>query len=412
MPIPKSNVGSIAAHPIFIFVGAWTFVYFLYSLSLSGLLIYDASHFIRLYVLTIAPFVVAYWYVRLMIFGLSRNTGATQFSGCFNLGQSSAVEREFIWRRVLWLLRIWALATLVEIVVSGGLPIIWIIFGSAKNYQDFGVKSVHGLLMSMLLSCSMISFYLFLETRDRKYIAIPAFSILWFIISVTRGFLVGLILQTLYLSLTIKRPAFIQVARIVVGFVLLIVLFGVAGDLRSGGSDELIRALARPTERYPAWLPSGFLWVYIYLATPLNNLFNTVELNPSVDGITISATTSALFPTLIREIIFADAPLKSGDLVDANLNVSTEFMGPYLDMGMAGVVLFSLFLGVLASIFWTLRRKRFFFIGYAFIAHALALSIFSNIVLFLPYLFQLFWFWLLLNYKKRREELRIPLTVP
>ena len=39
-----------------------------------------------------------------------------------------------------------------------------------------------------------------------------------------------------------------------------------------------------------------------------------------------------------------------------------------------------------------LRRSAFFFLGYAFLAQALALSIFYNLILDLPYLFQLVWF--------------------
>ncbi len=389
--------GSRVVHPVLIFGGIWTFVFFLYSLKLSALLIFEPEDFYYLYFCIVGAFVVGYCYVAAVIAGVTGRDPVDSTGDSFRLNELPHHAIDSIWRRTKKLFVIWALATVVEIVISGGIPIVWLITGNDKNYADFGIHSLHGLLMSMLLACSTISFYLFIETKQRKFTMLPLLAALWFIASITRGFLIGIILQSFFLFLSVHRIKGSYLTKMGAGLLSLILLFGIVGDLRSGGGSDLVRAIARPTERFPDWLPSGFLWVYLYLESPLNNLFNTVELNPSIDGFSVAVTTSQLFPTVIRDEIFPGSSLKQGELVDTNLNICTGFLGPYLDVGLPGIIVFSVFLGAVACIFWVFRRKRFFLLGYAFVAHSLVLSVFYDEILFLPFLFQLVWFWYVLR---------------
>lgn len=387
---------SIVAHPLVVFTSVWTLAFGLYGLHLSELLIFDASHFVYLYVAILAPFLIGYAYVGMILFGTSR--GASMRAGITEFETAGLMEgeSEVIWRRAKSLFWIWAALTVVEVVVSRGVPLIWLIEGSAKGYRDFGIPSVHGILLSMILACSMVSYYLYLETKDRRYRTIPIFSVVWFLICITRGFFVGILLQFLFLFLSVNRLKFGRTFKITVGILCVIVFFGIVGTLRSGSAD-LIRAVGQPTERFPTWLPTGFLWVYIYVATPLNNLFNTIQLHPAVDSYTLSTTTAQLFPSFIRGLFFAKSSLREANLVSEHLNVSTDFIGPYLDMGVLGVVVFSVLFGAVAKAFWSHRNSRVWLLGYAFIAQAMALSVFYDILLDLPFLFQLAWFWYLLR---------------
>jgi oligosaccharide repeat unit polymerase len=390
------TTGSRLAHPLLIYGGTWTIVFFLYSLGLSGQLIYEADEFYYLYFCILGAFLAGFCYMGAVIAAVKGYRPQKETRASFQPNQLSMIEESVFWRRTATLLKVWAALTLIEIVVSGGIPIIWLFTGNGKTYADFGIHSFHGLLMSLLMACSIISSYLFLETKKRKFIVVPLCAIAWFVVSITRAYIVGIIFQTLFLFLTVRRAKVSQISKIALGMLFLILAFGFIGDLRSGG-DELIRALGRPTERYPDWLPTGFLWVYVYLATPLNNLFNEISLNPSIDGFSIAVTTSQLFPTLLRDIIFPANSLQQSALVDSSLNISTGLIGPYVDMGLAGIILFTCFLGAVANLFWSLRRERFFCVGYSFVAQALFISIFYESLLYLPNLFQLVWFWYILR---------------
>lgn len=386
--------GSIVAHPVAVFVGVWTLTFLMYGLHLSELLIFDASNFIYLYVAIVASFLIGYAYIGVILFGVSRGAMTGPGIRGFDVARLTDEETDVIWRRVRFLLWIWAVFTVVEVIVSRGVPLMWLVEGSSKDYRDFGIPSVHGILLSLLCACSMASYYLYLETRERRYAAIPAFAVIWFLICITRGFFVGILLQFLFLFLTMNRLKTGRMLKIFVAIICVIVFFGVVGTFRSGSAD-LIRAVGQPTERFPTWLPTGFLWVYIYVATPLNNLFNTIQLHPAIDSYSLSSTTAELFPSFIRGLIFAKDRLREADLVSQNLNVSTDFIGPYLDMGVLGVVVFSVLFGAVAKLFWSRRNSRVSLLGYAFIAQAMALSVFYDILLDLPFLFQLIWFWYL-----------------
>src|SRR5579864_9613792 len=130
---------SIASHPICIFVGTWAFVFLLYSLSLSGQLIYRASDFSYLFVCIAGPFLVGYWYVNRLLTLASRAGPSSPPRSAPPAGALELDSRRLIWRRTVGMLKIWSAITLVEIVWSGGLPIIWLFTGSSKTYQDFGI---------------------------------------------------------------------------------------------------------------------------------------------------------------------------------------------------------------------------------------------------------------------------------
>jgi len=201
----------------------------------------------------------------------------------------------------------------------------------------------------------------------------------------------------LFLDLALRRPSKRQIGTIFVISLTLIIFFGVLGDFRTGSTD-LILALGQPTESFPEWLPTGFLWVYLYVTTPLNNLLNTIDILKQPDTISILATTAQLLPTFIRTAVYpASFLVQDVFLVDESLNVSTAFIDPFRDMGMAGVAIYSVFAGALGGLFWARRHRTYFLLGYAFIAQALCLSVFYNHLLYLPYLFQLFWFLVLLR---------------
>jgi len=402
-----ASPSSSLVHPIVVFCGIWTFVFILYSLKLSYLLIYETADFYYLYALIVGAFIIGYYYVSAVITGLTGRDPFNIGSHSFRLHALSSDAVDEIWRRSKTLLKLWAVATVVEIIVSGGIPALWLITGNSKNYADFGLHSLHGLLMSVLLACSTVSFYLYLETKQRKFAALPLLAALWFMLLITRGFLLGILLQTLFLFLSVRRVRGSIIIKMGVAVLSLVLLFGLVGDLRSGGSSDLVRSVAHPTERFPDWLPSGFLWVYLYLASPLNNLFHTILLKPTVEDFSISVTTAQLFPTVVRSVIFPGSALKQGDLVDSNLNMGTGFLGPYLDMDISGITIFCFFLGVVAGLFWYLRRKRFFLLGYAFVVHSLVLSVFYDEILFLPFLFQLVWFWYVLRPSPKQRRIAV-----
>lgn len=382
----------VILHPLVIFSVVWLGVISLYSLHLSKLLLYSTYETSRIVLSIWAPFALA-----VLVYVPVREVLAAKYPLRHSI---EAVNLLILDRRLVIAFRVWIAITIVEIVISGGIPIVWLALGSSKTYQDFGVPSLHGLVNSLLLTISLCRFALFLLTSDRRHLRVPAFILLWSILVVTRNMMLVALIQFLILFIRIRPIRIRTVFSVVASLASFVLLFGIIGDYRSGSSD-LIRQWAQPTDTYPEWLPSGLLWAYIYASTPINNLVYTVNVATPLDDITFPNTASLLFPSVLRTMIYGDklGDAESGQLVDATFNVSTAYIGPYQDFGIAGIMLFSVATSFACLHFWYHNDLKSVLI-YAVLGQCLVLSLFWNQFFALPILAQVFW--LQIFFRRRR----------
>lgn len=247
---------------------------------------------------------------------------------------------------------------------------------------------MHGLVNALVASIAACRFALYLITGKRKHLRVPIFVIVWTILAVTRALMLEALLEFAVLFLSIKKVRPGTIARLVSSVLLFILLFGFVGDLRQGSVD--FREIAQPTERYPDWLPSGVLWVYIYLTTPVNNLLYTVDSVRPVANALFPNTLSNLVPTVIRTAIWGPDTSGGGDLVTAAFNVSTAYINPYQDYGFFGVILYSMLAGLACQVFWYRTALRDLLI-FAVLTQCLIFTVFSNLFFSPPEIAQIFW---------------------
>src|SRR5580692_7093524 len=98
------NRNSIVAHPISIFVGIWTFVFFLYSLRLSGQLVYDPADFFYVYASLTGAFLLGFWYVSVIASAIGRRGNASRRA--IQVDSTTApvamnLEDEVMWKRAI-----------------------------------------------------------------------------------------------------------------------------------------------------------------------------------------------------------------------------------------------------------------------------------------------------------------------
>jgi oligosaccharide repeat unit polymerase len=302
-----------------------------------------------------------------------------------------------------WLL-VWMLMSAAEIVVSGGVPLFWLLSGSPKTYFDFGVQSLHGLLNSMILALGLCYTGIFARYGTRRYLLCSLGIIAWSVLLVTRSMMIVNLLQTGMVTVRYRGMPGKLGIKLVAVFLIIVIGFGVLGDLRSGAM--IFRDLAQPTEAYPEWLPSGVLWVYIYLTTPLNNLTYTMSSLRPVDDILFPNTTAPLFPTVIRSLVYGNSleTSLSGELVDSSFNVSTAYVGPFQDYGAIGIVCFSLLVSALGAFYWRRTNFRDQLI-YVVVGQCLLMTVFYNHFFSLPIITQIVWIYLFFAKGIKRESL-------
>lgn len=381
--------------PGVIFSVTWLGVWCLYSLHLSHVLTFSERDILRVELPILAGFFCFLWLPHL----LPRRS-------VFSRAQYSPQECYVIVRRRLkfWL-RLWMVMSCVEIVLSGGVPLQWTLTGSPKSYFDFGLPTIHGFLNALILTISIARFTLGLLNGSKKDLLFPLVIVIWSIVIESRQLSIVVLIEALLLFLMYRRIKWKILVRGVVVVLLMVILFGVSGDIRSGGDE--FRKLAQPTEEYPDWLPSGFLWAYIYITTPLNNLVNThIHIRPLYD-LTMPNTLSQLIPTVIRNALGSRAPNFSsqGELVTQNFNVSTAYIGPVQDMGTTGLVVFSAAVALASGLCWASRGMRNNLI-YAILGQCLFLSIFFNLFVYLPVIAQIPWCFML--FRGTKSRLSIP----
>jgi hypothetical protein len=125
-----------ALHPAFIFGTVWLIAAWLYGLHLSGLFIFDAVDAFALTGRLLLPFVLGALFLEFLLLLMNRGRLPERAATTLTLDPAR------LWRRIRLYAAVWLAITIAEIVVSGGLPIIWLVRGSEKTYYDFGIHSI------------------------------------------------------------------------------------------------------------------------------------------------------------------------------------------------------------------------------------------------------------------------------
>jgi hypothetical protein len=372
-------------HPLVIFSAVWLGVVFLYSLRLSLILRYSSFEALSLVLWLWLPLAAA-----IGIYSFLHWLSMTAYP---RLKQPWNLDFTLLRRRLKLCFRFWIGITIVEVVISGGVPIVWALTGNTKTYADFGVPSLHGFVNSLQEAIALCYFVLFLITKERRELKIPAFFLFWTIVIINRNMMLVTLLEFAVMYVRLRKVRFATFAQIGSGILMFVLAFGVIGDIRQGKSG-LIRDLAQPTEAYPEWLPSGVLWAYIYITTPINNLLYTAEISHPVNNALFPSTVSTLFPSVLRTAIYGDTlgDAESGSVVISAFNVSTAYVGPYQDFGFIGTSVFSAFIGIITLFFW-FRDDLRSILMFAVMTQCLVLTLFFDHFFYLPVITQLGWLW-------------------
>lgn len=385
MPLLRFRRAPILLRPLFLSSVTWCLVALLYSLHLSSLLLFDTSEANRLVLYIVLP-ILCVTIVSQMVYdaGQTRSTRSVLVKSPF----ISIIEH-----RIRQCFYLWIGLAIVETIVSGGLPLVWLFTGSSKTYFDYGIPSIHGLVNSLLLALAAASFALYLYTGKRRHMVLPILAVLWMLVLVTRGTILFLLVECVVIYLRLREVKTRSILRLFALGIVFLLGFGFFGDLRSGA--EAFRSLAQPTANFPDWAPSGLLWAYIYITTPINNLLYTMHTMHPLYNPLLPNTAATLFPSVIRSLIYgrdAASQASSGQLVVQALNVSTAYVGPFQDMGRAGIIGFSILSSAFCEVFWHKNGLRNI-LCFAVFTQALALSLFYNLLFSLPILGQLIFFY-------------------
>lgn len=296
----------------------------------------------------------------------------------------------------------WLFVELLEAIYSKGLPIVWKLTGSTKTYMDYGIPSIHGLMNSVGLVLMMLSFYLILNTSDkkikRKNIFIILICMLLYLCLITRQVIISAVIQMVIIYLFTNRKRINWKKLFILVFVG-IIGFGILGNIRTGYESFLSVSLIET--KIPK-IFIGFYWVYMYLTMTVANINNAVILGVNHFG-GFAYLAQIYLPTVISNILFDTSNLYVPNiLVSQAYTVSGYYIFFYNAFGNLGVYFIAGIYGILGAIFTKKFQKvnnEENLLYYAVFMQIILLSFFYNHLLYLPSGFQLIVIYLIFHFK-------------
>ena len=365
-------------NPAILYALTWIFVLGLYSFGLSDVLEPLAGNTIVLVIGTSMTFIFG-WILESLPY---RGRRASSKIDMAPLAATICSRRVGARVRSLWIF--FFVMLVFEIAIGGGAPMLGTLgIGPEILYTDFGLPGLHGLVNSVFYVASVLTFTraLLLSSPHVPWLILA--TMMYPLLGMSRQVMISLCVQYLFVYISVRRPSPATVVRVCLLFVAIFLAFGYLGDLRS--SREAIIGWLAPDLDYPDWLPSAFLWFYLYVSTPLNNVNLNIGIAPNLFPLETAGT---LIPSFAREgFMNAFGGPRQWDLVTDTFNVSSLLQSLLTDFGVVGSILFTLLCGIAFShLLRRAHRSPRAFFAVIVLLHGITLSFFANLLFHLVFL--------------------------
>ncbi|WP_127792774.1 O-antigen polymerase [Agromyces sp. LHK192] len=246
---------------------------------------------------------------------------------------------------------VWAGVAAVEIVLEGVPPLFRSFMGQGSDYNDYGLPSIHGLLLAMACALALIEQAVRLNQGRQPFGPYTLVICFWLLLLIGRKHMIVIAVQLLLLLLAreVLRLSLARMMKWTAALLAVVFVFGFLGDFRSNagiGIKEKLKYIG------PEWVPDAFVWIYSYLATPLANWQNAHVNGHEGNDLFPWRVFAGLLPTVWSGDA-VDQVVPGGNypwLLTSSFNVSTGFIVPLVDSGMVGVFLYALLLGLVSAV--------------------------------------------------------------
>lgn len=274
------------------------------------------------------------------------------------------------------ILAIWFCIYIFIVYQSQGLPILWKLYHIDKSYVDFGVPTLSGFanMLRSLIFCLFIIIYL--RTKNKKILLLAIFIFISSFMETARGNTIYILLCGLGVFFVIQQLRLKHISILLLSAVVFVLVFGVAERLRSQGDDGGMQL--QQYESILNKLPYGVSSTYLYLTTPVSNLYFAESHGLEPLGYPYFSF-QVMVPTIVRDKIFQakEYPIK---LRWESYNATT-FYSPFVaDFGLliAGILVFVIQLLVSYVHIRAKRGDLYYQLIYAPLFTSVALSFFYN----------------------------------
>jgi oligosaccharide repeat unit polymerase len=263
------------------------------------------------------------------------------------------------------------------------LPLFWVLNGTGKTYEDFGIHSVHGFANALWLYLTISTFILCFERRRWREYFLLVGLLVWPVLTLSRAlFSVVAFQAAFYYVLRTRLNSLALACKLAVAVIVFVFAFGYAGNSRT---PDFSIASTVGRER-SSLLSDSEIWIYTYLLSPSANLAFNIENQAPDYSFPPKRFLGTILPSVVRRGLGMDIGFNGhvGALAHEAFNVGTGFWEIYLDLGIAGIAVYSFLIGACGHVLWRggARKNRLPVITYYGVCAGL--SVFSNQFMQLP----------------------------
>lgn len=260
---------------------------------------------------------------------------------------------------------------IIDFIYEGGIPLLNILFNIPFDYRLFGMPFLHVLAVTVSSFYTLYLFHAFLSERKKIYLTLYLINLFASVLIFSRSMLFFILIASCLLYLfTFEKIPFRKLILFLPLMVIVLYLFGVAGNKRSASEgngaynpNEFLET-GRATEKFrESFVPKEFFWAYIYISSPLANLqmnINHHKVPPiSVRRVLEYVNNEFLFESISKRInTMAGINRQKAIIIKHPFNVSTIYSTSYTYIGWPGMITMAVFILALPLLYFKALSKN------------------------------------------------------
>ncbi len=282
----------------------------------------------------------------------------------------------------------------VDCLYSGYIPLIAIMGGNLFYIGNltFGIPTLHLLVVTFNLFFALFVFHQYLSNRSWALLLSYVSALLPFIFLLQRSSIMYIFVGSVFIYFISQKKILIKrIVVLLVFFFAAIYLFGYFGNVRSGNGDPTFipRASGATEEFLTGSVPLEFYWGYLYIASPVANLQNNINIDQKVDPDYKGFVVFEMLPDIATKRVAETLSLTRREFNQINsfLNTGSIYARPFSFLSWKGMVIIFFYLIGLMNLYYIVIRKSFMFgaTGLAIMFTVIALATFENSIWFSAY---------------------------
>jgi hypothetical protein len=281
-----------------------------------------------------------------------------------------------------------------DCLYSGFIPLLAIISGKLFYIGNltFGIPTLHVIAVTFNIFFALHLFHQYISSRSLKSLLMYLSALMPFIFLIQRSSIMYIIMGSVFIFFIAQKKVVFKKIFVLVLFALSILyLFGYLGNVRSGNGDPTFipRASGATDKFLEGSVPLEFYWGYLYIASPVANLQNNINIETNVDPDYKGFIVFEMFPDIATKRIAEAFSLERREFNQINsfLNTGTIYARPFSFLSWKGMYIIFFYLIGLMNLYYLVIRRSYMFgpTGLAIMFTVIALANFENSLWFSTY---------------------------